>query len=363
MDVAPERSRSAFLPALHAFRALATVLVVSQHASWILGWRPDSPMRQVFADLLDNSTVLFVFLSGFLFAHLAGRHTYGRFLRRRLTTVVLPYLCVVTPAALLAVLSPRVGGPFTDVAGEPAVVRFGWFLLHGATMANIALWFVPMITLFYVLAPVFTAFVRWPRLYWLLLLLVPLAMFAHRPAVVPHADTLALAAYYAPVYLMGMCVSQYRPRLERYARYWWALMAAYLVVLVAEIRFAPHHGNYEGAGLFTQEHGPVDWLLAQKLLLCFALLATTQRFAGRLGGLRYLGFASFSVYLVHCYLVNAIKLGLAALHLHGTLVAWLFTTAAALGGSLLLVHAVRKVFGPWSIYVIGSADPGPAKGG
>jgi surface polysaccharide O-acyltransferase-like enzyme len=358
-----ERRPSTFLPGLHAFRAIATVMVVGQHAAWALPWPPDSTARRVLADVLDNSTVLFVFLAGFLFAHLSGRYSYTGFLRRRFTMVVLPYLCVLAPAAVLAVLSPRVGGPFTDVAGEPEVLRLGWFVLHGATMVNIALWFVPMITLYYLLAPVFGAFLRWPGLYWLLALLVPLSLLAHRQAIVPHADILAMALYYLSAYVLGMCASHHRARLELCARYWWVLAGGYVLALVAEIAWDPHHGNYDGAALFTTEHGAVDWIFAQKLLLCLALLATTQRFSDRLRGLRGLGFAGFSVFLVHCYLVNALKLGMAGLHLGGSVPAWLGTTAAALAGSLLLVRAARAVLGPWSPYVIGSASPRPAATG
>jgi hypothetical protein len=101
-----ERRHSTFLPGLHAFRAIATVMVVGQHAAWALPWPPDSTARRVLADVLDNSAVLFVFLAGFLFAHLFGRYSYTGFLRRRFTMVVLPYLCVLAPAAVLAVLSP-----------------------------------------------------------------------------------------------------------------------------------------------------------------------------------------------------------------------------------------------------------------
>lgn len=334
-------------------------LVVGQHAAWILPWPADSEVRRILADVLDNSTVLFVFLSGYLFAHLRGRYTYVGFLRRRLTTVVIPYVFVVTPAAVLAAISPRAGAPFTDITGWPAALRFGWFVVHGATLVNIALWFVPMITIYYLISPLFSLFVRIPQLYWLLVLLVPFSMLAHRSAIIPHADILELAAYYASVYILGMAASQFRSRLEPCARYWWAFGLAFLAALLAEIFFSPHHGNYEGARLFSTEHGLLDWVFGQKLLLCVALLAVTHRFADRLANLRllrYLGFASFSVYLVHCYLIDAIKLLIEPFHLNGTILAWAATTVLALVGALCIVAIARRVLGPYSLYVIGSVD-------
>lgn len=334
-------------------------LVVGQHAAWILPWPPNSQVRPILADVLDNSTVLFVFLSGFLFAHLRGRYTYLGFLYRRLTTVVIPYVFVVTPAAVLTVIAPRASAPFSDIAGWPAAMRFGWFIVHGATLINVALWFVPMITIYYLISPVFGLFVRIPQLYWLLVLLVPFSMLAHRSALIPHANILELAAYYASVYIIGMAVSQFRADLERYARYWWVLGLAFLAALGTEILFSSHHGNYEGVRLFSTENGLVDWLLGQKLLLCLALLALTHRFAHRLAPmrlLRYVGFASFSVYLLHCYLIDVIKLAVEPLQLGGTLLAWAATTGLALGGSLVIVAIARRVLGPYSLYVIGSVD-------
>lgn len=350
---------SSFLPGLHAFRALAVWLVVGQHAAWILPWPPNSQAREILADVVDNSTVLFVFLSGFLFAHLRGRYSYLGFLRRRLTTVVIPYVFVVTPAAVVAVLSPDLSEPFTDIAGWPAVLRYAWFVVHGATLVNAALWFVPMITIYYLISPVFTMFARKPQLYWLLVLLVPFSMLAHRSAFIPHADILQPAVYYASAYILGMAASQFRSRIEPYARYWWVFSLAFLAALVAEILFSPHHGNYEGLRLFSTEHGLVDWLFGQKLLLCAALLAVTHRFAHRLADLRllrYLGFASFSVYLLHCFLLDAIKLAIEPLHITGSVPAWAAATVLAVGGSLVIVVIARKVLGPYSLYVIGSVD-------
>lgn len=360
-SVAEKRRHSAFLPGLHAFRAIATILVVGQHTAWILSWPPNSTTRAVLADLLDNSTVLFVFLSGFLFAHLAGRHSYLGFLRRRATTVVAPYLIVGLPAAVLAVFLPRVAGPFTEPAGQPAVLRFLWFMLHGTTVVNQALWFIPMIALFYLLSPLFTAFLRYPVLFWLLPPLIVFSVLAHRVTLAPDSDTLSLAAYYVPAYVAGMWASHFRTTLESWARHWWVASAAWLAMLLAQVLFASRHGNYEGLHLFSQENGLLDLSFLQKLLLCLALYLTTHRFAARLGGLRRLGFASFSVYLIHCYLVTAFKVGLMTLNLPtGGLLAWVLTTAAAAGVSLLIVFGIHRLFGRYSIYVIGSA-PEPTR--
>jgi surface polysaccharide O-acyltransferase-like enzyme len=308
--------------------------------------------------------VLFVFLSGFLFQHLAGRHSYPTFLRKRFTTVVLPYLVVCLPAAIASALVPRFGTPYTDITDRSAVYRIVWFLLKGSTALNIALWFVPMIALYYLLAPAFLQIVRRPRLYGLLILLVPLSLLAHRPQLVPHVDTLQASVYFLSAYIAGMWASQYRHRIQPVLSRWWPVLSiGFVLALLAQIVFNTHHGNYDGAHLFSQEHGPVDWVFAERLLECFALLALTCRFSARLEGLRFLGFASFSIYLVHCYYVNGVKLAFLALDLDtGNFASWLFTTVVALALSVLTVIAVRRILGRRSLYVIGSAST-PRTGG
>jgi peptidoglycan/LPS O-acetylase OafA/YrhL len=345
------------LQALHVFRVIAMVLVVAQHSVWAGEWSPGSTTRVVLADLLDNSTVLFVFLSGYLFQHVAGRRSYREFLTRRVTHVLVPYVVVALPAALLASVWPRAAGDFTAPAGEPVLAKVGWYLLHGATQVNIALWFVPMIMLYYLLAPAFWLVARHPRLYWALVLLVPMSLLAHRPSIAPDVDTLALAVYFLPVYVAGMCASHHCERLQPLLRRHWAVLSlAFVAVLVVYVRFAEHHGNYRGAALFSQEHGPVDWLLAQKLLLCVAVLAIAERVAHHCGPLRTIGLASFSVFLVHCYVVNAVKLTAAYFGMDlGSLTGWIGTTLIALVSSLLVVRAAWAVLGRRSIYAIGSS--------
>jgi peptidoglycan/LPS O-acetylase OafA/YrhL len=320
----------------------------------------------VLADLLDNSTVLFVFLSGYLFHHVAGRRPYREFLTRRVTRVLVPYLVVGFPAALAAAVSPRAAGAFTGAAGEPVPVRVGWYLLNGATQVNIALWFIPMIMIYYLLAPAFQLAARRPQLYWALLVLVPISLLAHRPALPPVVDTLAMAVYFAPVYLAGMCASHHRERLQPLLRRHWAVPTlAFVAVLIVQVTVAEHHGNYRGVALFSQEHGLVDWLLAQKLLLCVALLALAERLAHRCGFMRTIGYASFSVFLMHCYAVNAVKLAAGYLGMGlGSPGVWMATTMIALVSSLLVVRMTWAVLGRRSVYVIGSSpEATPARDG
>lgn len=345
-----------FLRYVHGFRAVAIVVIVAGHAVFTLRWPADSPTAALLLDLLDGGTVLFVFVAGFLFHHLAARYDYRDYLTKKAGYVLLPYLVVSIPAVAITLLFTDLPARFPELAGTPTAYQAGWLLVKGGATFNYPLWFIPMITLFYLAAPVFMLFLRRPRLYAVLVVLIPLSMLAHRS---DELDTLTIALYFLPAYLAGMWASQYRERLEVVLdRYWAALAGAYLGAVAVMFTLAGHHGNYYGAHPFSQEHGPIDWMFPQKLLLCLALLALTRRFDAVLGDrLRFLGDSSFTIFFVHGYaLVGFATLwnrttgepppGSAALAL--TLAAGV--VLATLAGTAL----VKRTVGRPSRYLIGS---------
>ena len=72
---------------------------------------------------------------------------------------------------------------------------------------NFALWFIPMITIFYVAAPLFSAMIRHPVSYWILPPLVVLSALIHRVPN-PGLAIVHMALYLLPAYIAGMWCSQ-----------------------------------------------------------------------------------------------------------------------------------------------------------
>jgi peptidoglycan/LPS O-acetylase OafA/YrhL len=297
-----------FLRYVHGFRAVAIVVIVAGHAVFTLTWPTTSPTRDVLLDLLDGGTVLFVFVAGFLFHHLSGRFAYRDYLTKKLQYVIVPYVLVSIPAIVVTLRFTDLPARFPELAGTPAAYQALWLLAKGGATFNYPLWFVPMIALFYLAAPLFMLFVRHPRLYLVLLVLTPYSLLAHRT---DELDTPTIALYFLPAYLAGMWASEHRARLEPVLdRFWGALCGAWLAAVGAMLLLLDHHGNYYGIAPFSQEHGPVDWMFAQKLLLCFALLALMRRLDGVVGDrLRALGDASFTIFFVHGYALVAFQVG------------------------------------------------------
>lgn len=351
-----------FLSYVHSFRAIAILFVVAGHSIWILQWPVDSVMCNALADGLENGTVMFVFVAGFLFHHLSKRFQYKDYLGKKFKNVILPYLLIATPASVEGALNPHFYLRYPEIAGTPVVYRFFWFMIKGGASSNKALWFIPMITIIYLAAPIFMQFVNRPRLYLLLVALVPLSLLAHRDAS-PNLDTLGLTLYYLPAYLLGMWTSQYRTRVEPYLdRFWVWLLVAWTAMYVAMVVIAQHHGNYEGDHLFSDEHGLIDWLFAQKLLLTFALLGLIRRFEQALAKpLDGLAESSFTIFFLHCYILDIIVTVAGVLSglfgyplLAGSITTWFTCFIIAAGASYGIALATRRLFGVRSRYLIGS---------
>lgn len=345
-----------YLRYVHSFRAAAIVIIVAGHAVVTLTWPEPSPSRDLLLDLLDSGTVLFVFVAGFLFHHLAGRYQYRDYLQKKLLNVIIPYVLVSLPAVLYTVRFTDATTRHPELAGTSAAYQAGWMLVKGGATFNYSLWFIPMITLFYLAAPLLIQFVHHPRLYAVLVMLIPLSMLAHRSG---ELNTFGIALYFLPAYLAGMWASHHREYLEPVLdRYWAALVAAFLAAVAVNFVLATHHGNYYGAHLFSQEHGLIDWMFAQKLLLCFALLGVLRRLDTLLGDrLRFLGDVSFTVFFVHGYVLFGVQVFYANVLGYpppGNVVTWLLLTSATVLATVGGAALVKRAVGRRSRYLIGS---------
>jgi surface polysaccharide O-acyltransferase-like enzyme len=345
-----------FLRYVHNFRAIAIVVIVAGHAVVTAAWPQDSRVEDLLLDLLDNGTVLFVFVAGFLFHHLAGRYRYRDYLTKKATNVLVPYLLIMAPVAAYTVLLADPGPVEPALVGVHPLLQALLIVLRGGPTFNYPLWFIPMITLFYLAAPLLIQFLRHPRLYLVLVVAVPFSMLAHRP---PELDTFSIALYFLPAYLAGMWASQYRSRLEPVLDRWWSgLLAAFVLAVLVQFVFARWHGNYYGSALFSQEYGPVDWLFAQKLLLCFALLAVLRRVDAVLGDrLRLLGDVSFTIFFLHggvLFAAQAVHSRVVGTGIPGNLLTFAVLTVAAVLLPLAVAVAVQRAAGRRSRYLIGS---------
>ena len=262
-----------FLDNIHSLRALAIVVIVGGHVCGELRMLDASPSLSILSTLIDDGSVIFVFVAGFLFEHLRRSYTYSSYLRKKIANVIVPYLLLSVPAVYIAIAWHGANPPYPELQGHSSLYQTAWYYLKGGAHLNGALWFIPMIGVYYLAAPAFMAVIHRPRLYLLILPLFCMSAVLKRP-LFPNLDTMHLVIYMLPAYLMGMWCSQFGDSalwvFERRPWLTWGLCGA---VWLLPIVVSTHSGNYTESGYFTFERGWIDWLFVQKALLAVLLTA------------------------------------------------------------------------------------------
>ncbi|GAB7081370.1 acyltransferase family protein [Megalodesulfovibrio paquesii] len=292
---------------IHYFRGVAILCIVAVHTLW-----PSTSLRDnTFALPLDwlrelafhNSTVFFVFISGFLFQHLSDRFDMRTFFRKKLLYVVCPYVVMslvgLGVGELLAWL--RTGElSWPSLAGLPRLVAV---LAQGT--ASFQYWYIPFIMLVFAASPLL---LRLPdRIFVPMtgsLLILPL-FFPRSGA----SFNYNMLLYFFPIYLFGMTFRRHHEAflafIQRHVRtIAWALLAVTTAIyghhsLAVQSGSALHY--YVFSGLFY-----VQKLLL--LLLCVRVLHGLQH--RKMDVLGKLADFSFAIYFIHVYVDDLLRYAL-----------------------------------------------------
>jgi surface polysaccharide O-acyltransferase-like enzyme len=334
-------SKVDFLSYIHRCRGIAILYILLGHCVDAFVW-DGSPVGRAVRIVACNGTVLFVFIAGYLFQHLSLRFRIGRYLRTKLLNVVLPYVLWSIPAIVLFTVFAHREGIAPSFYGQPVPLQIGTFLLTGHHLT--AYWFIPMICVFYLAAPVLLLLDRAKWGYAVLPILILLSCYVSR------GGNLAVNfTHFLSIYVLGMFCSHYRREIARlFQRGAWigGLLVAAAGLAAAEYLFIT------GTGGWTN--------LLQKLCVCAALVLWLPRYAGTsMRPLEYLANISFALYFAHPYLMGLYKMSVLSILHRDTLpngsLPWfavfcvLFVAACA-----GLVALAKWIFGRYSRPVIGS---------
>ena len=344
---------------IHRLRGVAILLIVATHCVTFFSWRKHPTAFDLAHDLFDNSTLIFMFISGFLFHHTSAQFQYTRYLKGKFRNVIAPYLIAATPGILYVLLFDGAKLHALGLDGYPSAEKAGYLLVYGGAQLNYALWFIPVMCLYYLVSPILLRVFERPNGYSWLLLLVPLSVLMHRPSY-SHGHNIALALYFLSAYAIGMLCSKYHDKvvgvLDRHAA---KLVAASVLVIAAHSFLSTHHGNYSvpslGAFAFDHRDGWVDWLFIQKILLTFTLWAVLRRFLSlRLPALDALASASFTIYCLHLYVLFIVASIAHSAGLEIGVVSFCALLAVAVALPLAVAACVRRLAPRWSRTLVGS---------
>jgi peptidoglycan/LPS O-acetylase OafA/YrhL len=346
--------RVAHIGYIHRTRAIAILFIVAMHCVDELDWSQSRQTYRFMVELFQGATVDFVMISGFLFQHLSAKYNFAGYLQTKFRNVILPYLLVGLPGIVLLLSKPDFLLQNPEMRGTPMWEQAAFLYFYGGSQLNHVLWFIPVLTIYFLLAPLFIHFLKRPAWFLLLVVLIPISVFAHRPAIQKYHH-LQLALYFLSAYMSGMLVGLYRDKAMAFAqKYFVALLAAVAAIALGHFLLTDDVGTYVEE-IFSRERGLVDWIFVQKFLFFFVLIALMKKLESlSMRSIDYIATVSFAIFFLHIYVLHVYS---HLVHWHqfpGTVLATLGLTVLAIGCSVALAWGARCVFGKSSRLLIGA---------
>ncbi len=328
-----------FLNYIHSFRGLAILYIVAGHSLSLLAWPDAQAAEGLLRSLLPGGSVFFVFIAGYLFQHLSRDFAYSSYLLSKLKNVVCPYMILSAPAIVLWTLVTRRDDMWPGFYEHAPITQVVIFYMTGRHITPY--WFIPMICVFYLIAPLLVYLDRRRWIYLLLPAFVLVSLTVGRGW-----HPLRNAEHFFSAYLLGMFFSRYRKETLRFVGWTWPALVGLAGVCVA----LDYYGVYE----------PINWNFMQKLLLCGVYLWLLKAVDSVVGKwLAPFAAASFGIYFLHPYVMALMRktfvvlgYGEALPSSNIALLGLLF--AITVGVCMLLVYATRQILGSRSRLVIGS---------
>jgi surface polysaccharide O-acyltransferase-like enzyme len=220
----------------------------------------------------------------------------------------------------------------------PPLQKIGYFIITGAHLKP--LWFVPMIAIFYVAAPLLIKLDRNQWLYRLLPLFALVSLFVDRQAL---SDIPRMFVHFFSVYTFGMFMSRYKAEISVFSSRWWLPLSLITVALCVVTSFdAPYYDKF---------------MYIQKMFLCWFFiywLDREDRFVP--GFFDTLADMSFGIFFLHYYFLLFVKNifeELAPVLMVGNAFTWVLHLTLILALNCIFIFLVRKVFNDRSRYLIG----------
>lgn len=338
--------RGGFQADFHNLRAVAIILIVGAHTLPSLEWKDQELMFTILDTICNESSVIFFFIAGYLFHHLSARFSYPSYMKNKWWNVLVPYLILSLPAVIFfSFFFPRYNAAWSN---EPGWYQVIMYYITGRHLAP--LWFVPTITMFYIVAPIFLFVDRkMPWVYLSLPIFLAASIYMGRDY---FWGPLGKAAYLFPAYFFGMFVSHYREVVRAVARRWlWLIVLASAALFVGMV-----------LGYF-----PKSTHILLKLLWSMIFLDVLVYLEKPIGSrLDYIATVSFGIFFIHAYFISAIKVGATRLlaggvydgtnvaTLPGGLLSFLLYAGVVLALSVASIWIAQKILGARSRMLIGA---------
>lgn len=328
---------------IHYLRGIAILLIISSH---ILSADVSGFFYRLLRLFFENSTLLFAFISGYLFQYLTSKYHYRNYLIKKFNYVILPYLVISIPLITFRVLQEHSFLALSTaefIEGRSLVYQILFYITTGLHL--VPYWYIPLISVFFLLAPVFYYVDKRPKMYWILPVLLVLAQLLPRDEFQDITKFWTMFGHFAFIYVFGMFASHYQDKLDSLnKKYYYVVVALFVCTSLLSIFYDAFRAQI---------------VYFQKVMLIFVLLETLIKFKSKRveGFLSKMADTSFGMYFVHyviILLLRNISLRLFGNELPLSVAEWIITYLIVLGLSYYMVRLMQVIFKKNSRFLIGS---------
>ncbi|OCF97091.1 acyltransferase family protein [Gilliamella sp. wkB308] len=344
---------------IHVLRGVAIIMIVFSHCLGVFINNKTLIENSYLYSFLNlfafNFTTFFVLIAGFLFQHLTYKYDTKTYYLSKFKTVVCPYISVSIFCFLFFHYQQLSHLPFFSITQTSVVSQIAIMMLTGSQL--LPLWFIPMIIIIYIMAPLFYKLSKKNLIVAGLIGMFWVVMFTKPDFTKPLLNLL----HYGPVYLIGMMTRQHYETIIKAIKNNLYLVMAFLGLCF----FVTFVGRYvDNLGV---EKLWLDTL--QKIILFMLALYFLDRLNHKTNdGMVYKFFSfmaniSFPIYFIHqiiiielLKLIQVSQLGSILKTENGELAAIVAVCLliCTLAFSVLVACIIKFILKDKSVYVIGS---------
>ena len=333
-----------FLLFIHYFRAFAIINVVACHLfhspfqnNTIIINQTISITREV---LFHDSTIYFIFVSGFLFEYLSDNFQTLKYYQKKISFVIIPYILISTLII------------FEDYLRHPTNTKFFTILPKTLMLgtANIQFWYIPFISLVFLASPLFLK-IPYKMLKLLIYPLSIIPILGMRNGV--DAFSVGQYIYFIPIYLIGLICASNIPHFIAFIKRT-ALLFSISAIISTLILIDTFLTDFS-----TITSPPEGLFYIQKISIQFVALNIFVNIQDRnISLLNLIANYSFPLYFYHVFISYKIH-GILKHFSLNSLSVYPFTTAtlyvlATILVTLLLCLLLKKVLGKYSKFLTGA---------
>lgn len=342
---ASKSAKPAYQYSMENLRGLSILFVMLSHITTfgVLG----APGKYLWF-LFGDATAWFVFISGYLFNFIEQRRfNYYGYLIKKAKFVIFPYLILSVPAVAAGLYFQR-----HLLMGLRASAYVLWSLLVGGSVI-VPMWFIPMITVFFLVSPLSYRLGRSDLQYIILPIAMGVSLFTARP--VDNMNPFLEFVHFGGFYILGIVVAANARVIDKFKETIFANLLIAFGLLIFSAASAISLAGLESHPLgFRDGLGSVDLGQFGKLGLLVAVFLLFERFLNipnrMFGWIAEISFGLF--FLQGFFMIFVVKLGQYITY-SWPVMPLLVELTMVLGGSMAGVVLVKVLLGKWSRYVIG----------